>query len=87
MEGEGTTYGFTLTVLFQVALCICGIGCLSWQATSLQRGSEIGFQTWFGFAINPVQHALLFWQHCSDCFHLLRCFICCFGGIKPPLGG
>ena len=50
-------------------------------------GSEMGFQTRFGFAIHPVQHALLFWQHCSDCFCLLCCVICCFGGIKPPRGG
>ena len=87
MEGEGTTYGFTLSVLFQIALCICVLGCLTWQGTILQMGSEIGFQTWFGFAIHPVQHALLLWQHCSDCFCLLRCVICCFGGIKPPRGG
>ena len=87
MESEGTTYGFTLSVSFQIALCICVIGCLTWQGTILQMGSEIRFQTWFGLAIHRAQHALLLWQHCSDCFCLLHCVICCLGGIKPPWGG
>ena len=38
MEGEGTTYGFTLSVLFHIALCICVIGCLTWLGTILQMG-------------------------------------------------
>ena len=50
-------------------------------------GSEMGFQTWFGFASHPVRHPLLLWQHCSDCFCLLCYVICYFGGIKPPQGG
>ena len=83
MEGEETTYGFTLSVLFHIALCTCIIGCLTWLGTILQMGSEMGFQTLFGLAIHPVRHALLLWQHCSDCFCLLCCVICCFGGIKP----
>ena len=87
MEGEGPTYGFTLSVLFHIALCICVIGYLTWLGTILQMGSEIGCQTWFGFAIHPVRRALLLWQHCSDCFFLLCCVIYCFGGIKPPRGG
>ena len=80
MEGQGMTYGFTLRVLLHIALCICVIGCLTGPGTILQ----MGIQTWFGFAIHPVQHASLLWQHCSDCFCLLCCVICCFGGIKPP---
>ena len=87
MEGQGTIYGFTRSVLFHIALCICAIGCLSWLGTILQMGFEMRFQTWFGFAIHPFRHALLLWQHCSDCFCLLCCVICCFGGIKPPRGG
>ena len=87
MEGRGTTYGFTLSVLFHIALCICAIGCLTWLGTILQMGYEMGFYTWFGFAIHPVRHALLLWQHCSCCFCLLCSVICCFGGIKPPRRG
>ena len=83
MEGEGTT----LSVLFHIALCICVVGCLTWLGPILQMGSEIRFLTWFGLAIHPVRHALLLWHHCSDCFCLLCCFICCFGGLKPPRGG
>ena len=86
MEGRGTTYGFTLSVLFQIALCICVIGCLTWLGTILQMGYEMGFQTWLGFAIHQVRHALLLWQQCLDCFCLPCCVICCFGGIKPPWG-
>ena len=33
MEGEGTTYGVTLSVLFHIALCICVVGCLTWLGT------------------------------------------------------
>ena len=80
MEGEKTTYGFTLSFLFHIALCICVRGCLTWLGTVLQMGSEIGFQTWFWLAIHPVRHALLLWQHCSDCFCLLCCTICRGGG-------
>ena len=36
MEGQGTTYGCTLNVLFHIALCICVIGCLTWLGTILQ---------------------------------------------------
>ena len=61
MEGQGTTYGFTLRVLFHIAFCICIVGCLTRLGTILQMGSEMGFQTWFGFAIHPVPHALLLW--------------------------
>ena len=39
------------------------------------------------FAIHPVPHALLLWQHCSNRFCLLCYVICCFDGIKPPRGG
>ena len=87
MEGEGMTYGFKLGVLFHIALCICVVRCLTWLGTILQMGSQIRFQTWFGLAIHPVRHALLLWQHCSNCFCLLCCIICCFGSIKPPRGG
>ena len=59
MEGEGTTYGFALSVLFPIALCTCVIGCLTWQGTILQMGSEIGIQAWFGLAIHPDQHAFV----------------------------
>ena len=62
MEGEGTIYGFTLS-LFHSAVCICVIRCLTWLGTILQMGSEIGFQIWFGFAIHLVRHAFLLWQH------------------------
>ena len=48
-------------------------------------GSEMGFQTWFEFPIYPFRHALLLWPHCSDCFCLLCCVICCFGNIKTHL--
>ena len=30
------------------------IGCVTWMGTSSQMGSEMGFQTWFGFAIHRV---------------------------------
>ena len=63
-EGEGTTYCFAVGVLFNTALCVCVIGCLTWLRTILQMGSEIGFQTWCGFAIHLVRHTLLLWQHC-----------------------
>ena len=87
MGGQGTTYGFTLSVLLHIALCICVRGCLTWLGTILQMGLEMGFQTWFGFVVHPVRHASILWQHCSDCFCLLCCVVCCFGGIKPPRGG
>ena len=87
MFGQGTTYGFALSVLLHIALCICVIGCLTWLGTILQVGSEIRLHTWFGLAIHLVRHALLLWQHCSDCFCLLCYVISCFGGIKPPRGG
>ena len=54
MEGQGMPYGFTLSVLLHNALCICVIGCLTWLGTILQVGSEMGLQTWFGFAIHLV---------------------------------
>ena len=85
MEGQRTTYGFTLGVLFLIALCICVAKCLTWLGTILEMGSKIGFRTWFGFAIHPVRHALLLW-HCSGCFCLLCCVIYFFGGIKPLRG-
>ena len=64
MEGQETPYGFTLSVLLHIALCICVIGCVTWLGTILQMGCEMGLQTWFGFAIHLVRHALLLWQHC-----------------------
>ena len=45
MEGQGTTYGFTLSVLLHIGLCICVSGCLTWLGTDLQVGSEMGLQT------------------------------------------
>ena len=45
MEGEGTTHGFTLPILFHIALCICVIDYLTWPRTILQIRSEIGFET------------------------------------------
>ena len=61
MEDQGTIYGFTLSVLLHIALCMCHIGCVTWLGTILQVGSEMGFQTWFGFASHLVRHALLSW--------------------------
>ena len=78
---------FYTQCLFRIALCICVIGCLTWLGPILQMASEIRFLTCFGLTIHPVRHALLLWQHCSDCFCLLCCVICCSGGIKPPRGG
>ena len=48
MEGEGTTYGFTVSVLFQIALCICVIRCLTWQGTILQMGLRSDFREGLG---------------------------------------
>ena len=79
MEGQGTTYGFTLSVLLHIALCICVVGCLTWLG-------NVREQTCFGSAIHLVRRALVLWHHCSDCFCLLCYVICCFGGIKPPQG-
>ena len=44
MEGERTTYGFTLSVLFQIALCICFVKCLTWLGTILQMGLRSNFR-------------------------------------------
>ena len=41
MEGDGTTYDFTPSILFHIALCICVVGCLTWLGTILQMGSEV----------------------------------------------
>ena len=40
MEGEGTTYGFALSVFFHIALFVCAIGCLTWLWSVLQLGSD-----------------------------------------------
>ena len=60
MEGKGTTYGFTFSVLLHIAFLLCVVGCVTWLGTILQMGSEMGFQTWFGFAIHPVRTCLAF---------------------------
>ena len=41
MEGQETTYSFTLSVLLHTALCLCVTGCLTWLETILQVGSEM----------------------------------------------
>ena len=87
MEGQGTTYDFTLNLLLHIGLCICVRRCVTWLGTILQMGCEMGFQTWVGFAIHPIRHALLLWHHCSDCFCLLCCVIGCFGVVLSPQRG
>ena len=77
MEGQATTYGFTLSVSLHIALCIHIIGCVTWLLNVYE-------QTWPGLAIHLVQHASLLWHDCLDCFWLWCYVICCFDGIKPP---
>ena len=58
-EGKGTTYGFTLSVWLHIGFLLCVVGCVTWLGTILQMGSQMGFKTWFGFAIHLLRHALL----------------------------
>ena len=63
MEGHRTTGHSTLSVLFRIALCMCVVACLTQLGTILQMGSGMGCEAWCGFAVHPVRHALLLWQH------------------------
>ena len=51
MQGQGTTYGFTLSVLLHIALCICVIGCLTWLGTIVQVGSKMGLEMGHGLGL------------------------------------